>query len=162
MLELGAGVICYQSHCYTQNAIPTLLLSVTATTWIATTISATDFKCYLLPLLLLLHLPFQPMHLSFLGLFTLFSAIIYTILENYQEMLWFYLVHSWTWNIAKFQRHELGFLPRRLLLWGAWIAPGDAKSGKPQKERLAYKLVDRYILLSPLKKIDHTGPLIQI
>ena len=47
----GAGVICYQSHCYTRIAIPTLLLSVTATNWIATTISATDINCYLLPLL---------------------------------------------------------------------------------------------------------------
>lgn len=47
----GAGVICYQSHCYTRKAIPTLLLSVTATNWIATTISATDINCYLLPLL---------------------------------------------------------------------------------------------------------------
>ena len=50
-VSLGAGVICYQSHCYTRIAIPTLLLSVTATNWIATTISATDINCYLLPLL---------------------------------------------------------------------------------------------------------------
>ena len=51
MNTCGAGVICYQSHCYTRIAIPTLLLSVTATNWIATTISATDINCYLLPLL---------------------------------------------------------------------------------------------------------------
>ena len=77
MLELGAGVICYQSHCYTQNAIPTLLLSVTAKTWIATTISATDIKCYLLPLLqpellpsftATLHFCYKGIHLSLLGL----------------------------------------------------------------------------------------------
>ena len=48
--DFGAGIICYQSHCYTRNAKPTLLLSITATTWIATTISATDINCYLLPL----------------------------------------------------------------------------------------------------------------
>ena len=27
-------------------------------------------------------------------------------------------------------------------LWGAWITPVEAISGQPQKERLAYKLVD--------------------
>ena len=46
-------------------------------------------------------------------------------------------------------------------LWGAWITPVEAISGQPQKERLAYKLVDiTYQVKSELGEnefSDYTG-----